>query len=388
MKNLSLIQFAKRYTPVSKTKQEDDSQSDDEKDELETNSEALEENFENSIHQNFIIARDPSKRKQLENVIALEGSFYTGEPRFMKLRKKPLVIRIHKFKMDTEIHDFCYSQLELYYIFKDESERKRCEEDISFCYKTYMDNKEDIDYVKRKAMPYMNYVEDAMETAQEIVNNDIGDVLDPELERDNEDAQVEGFQEPDTFVAFDYDKEPQDSLPPAQLFKRIEVNELDVLSQKTRELDDDQFYVATKVIDYAKSYQRSRTTDEPVPEPMLLKILGTAGTGKSHVINIVSQWVEFYLRASGDNLDSPYVIKCSFTGSASSQIDGQTLHKAFSLAFGDRKEEGKYRSLGDKTRDKLTTALRNLRLGDFRFNTRLYSIFCCIFSDSGRVFND
>ena len=49
-------------------------------------------------------------------------------------------------------------------------------------------------------------------------------------------------------------------------------------------------------------------------------------------------------------------------------IDGQTLHKAFSLSFGDRKEEGKYRSLADKTRDKLTTALKNLRLGkNFKF---------------------
>ena len=96
---------------------------------------------------------------------------------------------------------------------------------------------------------------------------------------------------------------------------------------------------------------------------MMLKILGTAGTGKSHVINIVAQWMEYYLRESGDNIDCPYVIKCSFTGSASSQIDGQTLHKAFSLSFGDRKEEGKYRTLADKTKDKLSTALKNLRLG-------------------------
>ena len=167
-------------------------------------------------------------------------------------------------------------------------------------------------------------------------------------------------------MAFDYDKEPQDTLPPTQLFKRIEVNELEILSQKTRDLDNDQLFVVNKVIDYAKSYQRCTITDEPVPEPMLLKILGTAGTGKSHVINIVAQWVEHYLRREGDNIDCPYVIKCSFTGSASSQIDGQTLHKAFSLSFGDKREEGKYRSLGDKTRDKLTTALRNLRLGNLR----------------------
>ena len=376
MKNLSLIQFAKRYTPINRTKQEEELQSDEENEELETKLEAFEDNFENSIHQDFIIARDASKRKKLETIIALEGSFYTGEPRFMKLRKKPLVIRIHKFKMDTETHDFCYSQLELYYIFKDEVERKRCEEDVQFCYQTYMDNQEDINYMKRKAMPYMNYVEDAMETAQEIVNNDIGDVLDPENEKDNEDAQVEGFQEPDSFVAFDYDKEPQDSLPNEQLFKRIEVKEFEILSQKTRELDDDQLYVVTEIINYAKSYQRCRVTNEAVPDPLMLKILGTAGTGKSHVINIVAQWMEHYLRQSGDGIDSPYVIKCSFTGSASSQIDGQTLHKAFSLSFGDKKDEGKYKSLADKTRDKLTTALKNLRLGkNFIYFQTVFSTF-------------
>ena len=92
MKDITLIQFAKRYTPFSKTKQEDDSGSDEEKVELETDSEVLEDTFENSIHQDFIIARDPSRRKSLEKVMALEGSFYSSEPRFMKLRKQPHVI--------------------------------------------------------------------------------------------------------------------------------------------------------------------------------------------------------------------------------------------------------------------------------------------------------
>ena len=86
--------------------------------------------------------------------------------------------------------------------------------------------------------------------------------------------------------------------------------------------------------------------------------------------------MEHYLRQAGDGIDSPYVIKCSFTGSASSQIDGQTLHKAFSLSFGDRKDEGKYKSLADKTRDKLTTALKNLRLGkNFIYFQTVFSTF-------------
>ena len=146
----------------------------------------------------------------------------------------------------------------------------------------------------------------------------------------------------------------------------IEINEIEILSQMTRVLDNDQMYVVHRLIDYAKSYKRSRITDEPIPEPVTLKVFGNAGTGKSHVINIVAQWVEFILRQTGDNIDCPYVIKCAFTGSASSAIDGQTLHRAFSLTFADRRDDGKYKSLNDKTKEKMTTVLKNLRLGNFQ----------------------
>ena len=138
MHYMPLIQFAKRYTPLSASvKHEDEFQSDNELEDTESNSEAAEEMFENSIEQDFIINRDPTKRKPLNSVITLEGTFYQGEPRFMKLRKTPLVIRIHKFKMDTETHDYCLSELELFYIFNDEKERKKCEEDIEFCYNSH-----------------------------------------------------------------------------------------------------------------------------------------------------------------------------------------------------------------------------------------------------------
>ena len=58
-------------------------------------------------------------------------------------------------------------------------------------------------------------------------------------------------------------------------------------------------------------------------------------------------------------------LKCAFTGSASSAIDGQTLHRAFSLTFADRRDDGKYKSLNDKTKEKMTTVLKNLRLGNY-----------------------
>ena len=368
MHYLPLIQFAKRYTPIAASFQHQDEFHADDPEDIEVSSETTNEKLENCIEQDFIICRDPNKRKPLQTVMSLEGTFYQGEPRHMRLRMTPLVIRIHKFKMDTETHDYCLSELELFHIFEDEMERKKCEEDIEFCYDTYMANQKDIMYVKKKSMPFMNAVEEAMETAQEIMHNDIGDILDPENEKDEGDLDLEGVEETENFIAFDYDKEPsdKDSLPAEKMFKRVEVSHIEILNKLTRDLDNDQMFVVQSLIDYAKSYQRSRITNEPVPEPVFLKIFGNAGTGKSHVINIVAQWVEYFLRQEGDNIDCPYVIKCSFTGSASSNIDGQTIHKAFSLTFADRKDDGKHKSLNDKTKEKLCTVLRNLRLGKIR----------------------
>ena len=49
-------------------------------------------------------------------------------------------------------------------------------------------------------------------------------------------------------------------------------------------------------------------------------MVGSAGTGKSHVIKLVSQWSEYFLRTEGVSLDEPNVILCAFTGSAAANI--------------------------------------------------------------------
>ena len=60
---------------------------------------------------------------------------------------------------------------------------------------------------------------------------------------------------------------------------------------------------------------------------------------------------------SGDNSDSPCVIKVAPTGTAASNIEGQTLHTAFSFSF-----DGKTYSLTDKARDLRRRILINLRM--------------------------
>ena len=86
-------------------------------------------------------------------------------------------------------------------------------------------------------------------------------------------------------------------------------------------------------------------------------IQGGAGSGKSTVIEALSQQVEKILRSSGDNPDHPYIIKAAFTGTAAANIKGQTLHNAFSFGFGNE-----FFSLGDKVRDERRCELENLKI--------------------------
>ena len=68
-----------------------------------------------------------------------------------------------------------------------------------------------------------------------------------------------------------------------------------------------------------------------------------AGAGKSTVINLVAKWCHAILVKEGDEKVYPKVIKTAFTGTAASNIDGQTLQTAFSFNF-----DNKHYSLSDK----------------------------------------
>ena len=56
-------------------------------------------------------------------------------------------------------------------------------------------------------------------------------------------------------------------------------------------------------------------------------------------------------------MECPCVLKVAFTGTAASNIEGQTLHSAFGFSF-----DNKHYSLSDKSRDDKRAMLRNLRI--------------------------
>ena len=84
---------------------------------------------------------------------------------------------------------------------------------------------------------------------------------------------------------------------------------------------------------------------------------GGAGSGKSTVIHLVAKWCHHILSRAGDNVDHPYILKTAFTGTAASNIDGQTLHTSFSFNF-----DNNHYSLSDKKRDEKRTIFQNLKI--------------------------
>ena len=348
---ISAMQFVKRYSDVYKKVENEEGEED---------IEIVEDESLNNIENDFIIALEPYKRERLPKgtvVCEVDGKTYP-----MK-KRKPQVIRLHKWKMETEPHQHFFAELELYHVFENIEELKECQRSLDKCLEVYNENIEKINYVRNKTMPFMRHVEDAMEKAEVVANIDeIENALDAEGAQDNADCEPEEIEEGDGFVAHDIENIPKESPPPNSdnIFKRIEVDDDVTLRTKTRSLDNDQLFVVEEIIDYCKKYRRARVDNNDIPSQLFRKIIGSAGSGKSFVINVVAQWCEKILRSTGDNIDQPYVVRAAFMGGAAANIGGQTLHSAFKLPLTYSIAAMK----NQKIRDNLMTLLRNLRLGN------------------------
>ena len=206
----------------------------------------------------------------------------------------------------------------------------------------------------------MNDVEDGRDAVALMVKatgdhrpTHIIDQLDPESVIENEMAEEEGIEE-DEEHAVRFPSEALSELNESQLpvsrqtFCMIPLpkddNEYAKLRADVRSLDDDQ-RMAFDIV-FQEGWERRAGT--PGHKQALLIIHGDAGTGKTHLVNTMATFYEYFQRL-GTNMSGtsfPAVVKAAPTGKASNLIDGATLHRAFNLPWANSSN-----SLAETTRE-------------------------------------
>ena len=140
-------------------------------------------------------------------------------------------------------------------------------------------------------------------------------------------------------------------------FRKIQLKTNDERLEEARQLDQFQKKALNVALNFAVDVIISRKGKMSYPRAPFIMVHGGAGSGKSTVINVISQHVHNILRRDGDDPDCPYILLSAYTGTAAANIDGQTLHTLFSFNFG-----AEYMSLSDKKRDEKRNLYKNLKM--------------------------
>ena len=296
------------------------------------------------------------KDKPLPSFIQLRDT-QQGEAKMMRKRSYPAALRYHKVKQANQPEKYFQAQLMLY-----SPQTNEVEGDLLSQYEDSYDGKRKVDLVRGQVMEHLEAVEEARyyvdEMVKELALEKTSIALDPANDQDNIECKDEGHENHPHYDHIDPDQlEIHDSLPVISLYKKIALLPILELQENTRALDAYQRMVIDIGIKYAKDLVKCRKDGNKPPIAPLLIVSGGAGSGKSTVITILAQWIQLILQKEGDHTAKPCVIKTSFTGTAASNIDGQTLHSRFGFSFGNQ-----YLSLTDKARDKKRAALEHLKM--------------------------
>ena len=363
--DISFSHFTKMYGPswtYKENEKVDDAQSD-----IDSGLENDDE-FEKNTKWDFIMRcrNDPTdpehklchqiRGKSLKKYIKLKDPF-PGEPPYMKKRRHPAVLRFHKFKKDLNPLDFFFSEALLYKPFSNESILDNEIKDLNNLERNAHDSK--IRCVKSQVMEFLEDVSEARYFAEAHQRNeDTGEVIDPQGEQEVDDCEYEGIIDHPDFPDLDLEalEEEVKKKSKEKTYRPIDLDDIEVLMEKTRKLDYYQRKVTEVGIRYARNIVKAIKSKNPMPTAPKFMVHGGAGSGKSTVIKILKQWVHLILQSSGDNPDCPYIFVTAPTGTAAANVRGQTMHSAFGFSFGNE-----HFSLSDKKRDEKRSLLKNLK---------------------------
>ena len=307
----------------------------------------------NILEDDFIYEYNCNKKKRLPRYISLKSG------KWMKLRGKK-VLRFHKIKQTSNPHEYYFTEMQRYTSFTSDDDLHP--DDFENCLKLYTSKFDEIKYIKSKVLPHLESVTEGREKADEYLA-EIGTELDPMNEQTEDIAREEGEHDDDEMAVLDPGTSGiiMDNIETTvdRTYRKIVIEGEEDLQAKVRSLDKEQRIVVDHVVGYARNFRmyEERKNENPKPVPPFLLVHGNAGTGKSHVIDVLSQLLEKTFRRSGDNPDHPYILRLAFTGVAADLISGQTINKTFHLPHSHT-----IRPLTDKIRDLRRTQLQHLRV--------------------------
>ena len=274
--------------------------------------------------------------------------------------------RYHKTYAANDPEKFFYSEVMLYMPHDHELDY----EDARSLYQELHNGEKKVDIVKRQVMEHLQDVTEARYFAEEALKD--VDLEETECAynaaqmQENEDFEKEGNEEHPGYGHIDPDllDNAGEGVPIQSRYRKVEIPSFEDLKERTRNLDEHQRHVVDVGIRFAKDTVMARKSCSAPPSPPILMVHGGAGAGKSTVINVLAQWVQLILQKEGDNSHSPCVVKVAPTGTAAANIEGQTLHTAFSFSY-----DGKPYSLNDKARDERREILKELKMVSMTMNS-------------------
>ena len=360
LKDISACQFLRMYDTHSKKKTDDDQGDQDEPENDENENEAPVENiyinkeeapleniyinpnktppddedYDEEYQFNFVMTHleEGTNGTPLPDIIELKETFL-HESAFMKKRRFPKAVRFHKPNRANEPERYMLNELMLYSPHYNDIDKSKIHELFT---ETFEGNNK-VQLVKNQVMPFLEGVEEARFYCEQMEKDDleeIGVLLDPQNEQDEEEAQEEMDEEDaGRFNILEPNSvQPSVGEQPAGQFKHIDVpDDIHDLYSSAQNLDRWQREVLTMVIQYSRDVAKARNNGVQYPDPLFLMVHGGAGAGKSTVINEIACWVQMILTRPGDNMDCPYVAKTAFTGVAASNINGQTINSMFNF---------------------------------------------------------
>ena len=356
LKDICLAQFSKIYQSYSNKKAMEKLNEDEDEDPNENEVPVQED--EDDIEQilKYIVTHQTDYEKtKLPKIIPIQNP-NPGEARLMKLRAYPAAIRYNKSSRHDNPLSYMLKELMLYRPHREDSDFN----EIEVLYNERYNGKRKIEIIKEIVMPHLEGIEEAryyVEQMKEDVDIEVtGAEFDAMGEQENAECADIPEQEHPNYEQLDPGELREDE-PANNVYRNIEIPTDTVLREKTQMLDMFQKQVINEGIKYAKKIVKARKDGNKYPTAPLMMISGGAGAGKSTVINTLAEWFQKIVQKEGDDMECQCVIKTSFTGTASSNIDGTTLHSAFGFSF-----DNTHYPLNDKKRHEKRKQMKNLKL--------------------------